>query len=41
MLDGVLISHLLLWSIGGLVGLGAVLMTMAVWSMGRSAYRGD
>jgi len=40
-IDGGLISHLLVWTIGGLAAVGAVLTVAAFWSMGRSAYRKD
>jgi len=36
-----LLSHLILWSIGGLAALGTILTIGAFWSMGRSGYRKD
>ena len=41
MIDGAFLSHVLLWSIGGLTAIGAVLTAGAFWSMGRSGYRKD
>jgi hypothetical protein len=41
MLDGAFISHLLLWAVGGMAALGALLTVLAFFSMGRSAYRKD
>ncbi|MET0734366.1 MAG: hypothetical protein ABWY55_01780 [Microbacterium sp.] len=35
------LSHALLWLIGGLAALGALLTAGAFWSMGRSGYRED
>ena len=40
-IDNGLISHLLVWAIGGVAALGPVLTVGAFWSMGRSAYRKD
>jgi hypothetical protein len=34
-------SHVLLWLIGGLAALGALLTVFGFWSLGRSAYRKD
>ena len=34
-------SHALLWLIGGMAALGALLTVLVFWSMGRSAYRKD
>ncbi len=41
MIDGVLLSHVLLWSIGALTVIGAVMTAGAFWSMGRSGFRKD
>lgn len=34
-------SHALLWLIGAMAVVGGVLTSMALWSMGRQAYRKD
>ncbi len=39
MIDGAFLSHVILWSIGVLAVVGAVLTAGAFWSMGRSGYR--
>lgn len=41
MIDGVFLSHVLVWSIGALTAVGVVLTVGAFWSMGRSGYRKD
>ncbi|HWI32374.1 MAG TPA: hypothetical protein VNT50_12895 [Microbacterium sp.] len=41
MFDDALLSHLLVWAIGGLAALGGLLTVAAFWSMGRAAYRKD
>ncbi len=41
MIDGVFFSHVVVWSIGALTAVGAVLTAGAFWSMGRSGYRQD
>ncbi|GAB2851581.1 hypothetical protein ACFQ0P_11980 [Microbacterium insulae] len=35
------LSHLLLWLIGAMAAVGAVLTVGAFWSMGRAGYRKD
>ena len=35
------LSHALLWLIGAMAAVGAVLTIGAFWSLGRSAYRKD
>ena len=35
------LSHALLWLIGAMAALGAVLTIGAFWSMGRAGYRKD
>ncbi|WP_281422023.1 hypothetical protein [Microbacterium flavescens] len=35
------LSHALLWLIGGMTALGALLTAGALWSMGRASYRKD
>ena len=32
-------SHIVLWLIGAMAAVGAVLTAFAMWSMGRAAYR--
>lgn len=41
MIDGAFLSHVILWSIGALTAVGAVLTVGAFWSMGRTGYRKD
>lgn len=41
MFDAAFLSHVILWGIGGMAALGALLTIVAFWSMGRSAYRKD
>ena len=41
MLDSAFITNLILWGIGGLALVGAVLTAAAFWSMGRAGYRKD
>jgi hypothetical protein len=41
MIDGVFLSHVILWAIGALAAVGAVLTVGAFWSMGRAGYRKD
>ena len=41
MIDGVFLSHVLVWSIAAMTAVGAVLTVGACWSMGRSGYRKD
>lgn len=35
------LSHLLLWTVAAIAGLGTIGTVVAFWSMGRSAYRKD
>jgi hypothetical protein len=35
------LSHALLWLIGGMAALGALLTIGAFWSLGRASYRKD
>ena len=41
MIDGVFLSHVLVWTIAAMAAVGAVLTVGAFWSMGRSGYRKD
>ena len=41
MIDGAFLSHVVLWGIGALTAVGAVLTVGAFWSMGRTGYRKD
>ncbi|HWM18014.1 MAG TPA: hypothetical protein VNP97_15665 [Microbacterium sp.] len=35
------LSHVLLWTVGGIAALGGLLTVVGFWSMGRSGYRKD
>jgi hypothetical protein len=35
------LSHVLLWTVGGIAALGALLTVVGFWSLGRAAYRKD